>query len=212
MPSGSVFPAGVTTNTFVITDASGNTATCSFTVTVTDNVAPTFTRPANKTIGFTATCTYDASPAVTGDVTNEHDNCSTGLQATYTDQISNCGNIITITRTWHLVDGNGNAAADQVQIITVSDNITSYIAYATREADFGELNLVNGSVGVTAATGKATFKSGTILPSPFFAKAKTVSVAALAYYQTEYLLRQMTDLIHRSSILQAVQADYRILR
>ncbi len=34
LPSGSVFPVGLTTNTFVITDASGNTATCSFTVNV----------------------------------------------------------------------------------------------------------------------------------------------------------------------------------
>jgi hypothetical protein len=34
LPSGSAFPVGVTTNTFVVTDAAGNTATCSFTVTV----------------------------------------------------------------------------------------------------------------------------------------------------------------------------------
>lgn len=34
LPSGSVFPVGVTTNTFVATDASGNTTTTSFTVTV----------------------------------------------------------------------------------------------------------------------------------------------------------------------------------
>lgn len=33
-PSGSLFPAGVTTQTFSYTDASGNTGTCSFTVTV----------------------------------------------------------------------------------------------------------------------------------------------------------------------------------
>ena len=34
LPSGSVFPAGTTTNTFTVTDASGNSASCSFTVTV----------------------------------------------------------------------------------------------------------------------------------------------------------------------------------
>ena len=34
LPSGSIFPIGITTNTFVATDASGNTATVSFTVTV----------------------------------------------------------------------------------------------------------------------------------------------------------------------------------
>jgi hypothetical protein len=47
LPSGSAFPVGVTTNTFRVTDASGNTATCSFTVTVVDNQAPTITCPAN---------------------------------------------------------------------------------------------------------------------------------------------------------------------
>jgi len=40
LPSGSVFPVGTTTNTFVTSDASGNTATCSFDVTVEDNEAP----------------------------------------------------------------------------------------------------------------------------------------------------------------------------
>jgi hypothetical protein len=34
LPSGSIFPLGVTSNTFVVTDGSGNTATCSFDVTV----------------------------------------------------------------------------------------------------------------------------------------------------------------------------------
>lgn len=34
LPSGSNFPVGTTTNTFVVTDAAGNTNTCSFTVTV----------------------------------------------------------------------------------------------------------------------------------------------------------------------------------
>ena len=34
LPSGSQFPVGTTTNTFTVTDASGNTASCSFNVTV----------------------------------------------------------------------------------------------------------------------------------------------------------------------------------
>src|SRR5262249_49272294 len=40
-PSGSVFPKGTTTVTATATDASGNKATCSFTVTITDAQAPT---------------------------------------------------------------------------------------------------------------------------------------------------------------------------
>src|SRR5438093_3929839 len=45
--SGSSFPVGVTTNVFLVTDAAGNTATCSFTVTVTDNEPPTIVCPSN---------------------------------------------------------------------------------------------------------------------------------------------------------------------
>lgn len=180
LPSGSVFPAGTITNTFVVTDASGHKATCSFSVTVNDHEAPTFTRPADITIPFTGGCTYNAAPAVTGDVTNEHDNCATGLQATYTDQVTSCGNNVTITRTWKLSDNSGNTAPSQVQTITVTENNTTYIVYATKEAKFDEFNLVNGSVGATSATGKIEFKRGTIVPWPFFARAKTVTVNNLA--------------------------------
>ncbi|MBK6824799.1 MAG: HYR domain-containing protein [Saprospiraceae bacterium] len=47
LASGAAFPVGVTTNTFKLTDASGNTATCSFTVTVTDTQLPVISCPAN---------------------------------------------------------------------------------------------------------------------------------------------------------------------
>ncbi len=40
LPSGAQFPVGATTNTFRVTDAAGNTAQCSFTVTVNDVEAP----------------------------------------------------------------------------------------------------------------------------------------------------------------------------
>ena len=40
LPSGSAFPVGITTNTFIATDASGNTSTCSFTITVEDSEGP----------------------------------------------------------------------------------------------------------------------------------------------------------------------------
>src|SRR5204862_3104832 len=49
LASGSLFPVGVTTNTFVVSDAAGNTAACSFTVTVLDNQPPAIVCPANIT-------------------------------------------------------------------------------------------------------------------------------------------------------------------
>jgi hypothetical protein len=45
--SGSLFPVGTTTETFVVTDAAGNQTSCSFTVTVNDTELPTIACPAN---------------------------------------------------------------------------------------------------------------------------------------------------------------------
>ncbi len=180
LASGAVFPAGTTTNTFVVIDASGHTATCSFSVTVVDNVIPTFTRPADITILFTDACSYNAATTATGDVTNEQDNCSTGLQATFTDAVTTCGNTVTIKRTWKLTDNSSNKAADQIQTITVTDNNTKYVVYASKSVKFGEYNYINGSVGVTSTTGKAEFLKGSTLPAPYFVKAKTIQVSSQA--------------------------------
>jgi hypothetical protein len=152
------FNKGVTTITYVAYDLLSNndpnhinTATCSFTVTVVDNEKPTFTRPADITLYTDANCSYDATIAVTGDVTNEWDNCSVGIQATYIDLvIPNCQGTYTIKRTWHLVDYNGNAAADQVQTITVLDNIKPTF---TRPPDYtfqsDDVNQYNASPSIT---------------------------------------------------------------
>jgi hypothetical protein len=45
-----VFNLGTTTVTYTVSDAAGNTANCSYTVIVTDNINPTFTScPTNLT-------------------------------------------------------------------------------------------------------------------------------------------------------------------
>ena len=115
----------VITRTWSLSDNCGNAAASQVqTITVKDNTAPTFTAPANATIYADASCNYDASVAATGDVTNEADNCSTGLQASFTDSVAagSCEGEKVITRTWSLSDNCGNAAASQVQTITVKDN------------------------------------------------------------------------------------------
>jgi predicted outer membrane repeat protein len=48
-PSGSTFQKGTTTVTCTVIDSSGNTATCSFTVTINDTQPPSITCPANIT-------------------------------------------------------------------------------------------------------------------------------------------------------------------
>jgi hypothetical protein len=71
-------PVGVNTVRFTATDASGNTSTaCSYTVTVLDNIAPTFTCPANMTVENgtdPGQCTASQSFAITAT-----DNCASNV-------------------------------------------------------------------------------------------------------------------------------------
>ena len=121
-------------DTVTVTDGNGCSVIAFTEITVLDTVKPTFTAPANITIYTDDNCTFDASVSVTGDVTNEADNCSTGLEATFVDDTvaGTCLGAYVITRTWSLVDNCGNAAADQEQTITVLDTIAPTF---TRPAD-----------------------------------------------------------------------------
>ncbi|MFK8103422.1 MAG: LamG-like jellyroll fold domain-containing protein [Saprospiraceae bacterium] len=89
---------------------------------IIDTELPTFTTPANITIDCDDVYT---DLTVTGDVTDESDNCSINLDATYVDdltQLTGCGNTGMVQRTWFLTDdcGNGTSA---VQTITIQDTI-----------------------------------------------------------------------------------------
>ena len=85
LASGSAFPVGTTTNTFEVTDAAGNTATCSFDVTVNDTEDPAITCPADIT---TSNDTGDCSAVVTYTAPVGTDNCDSGVQWNcYNDQI-----------------------------------------------------------------------------------------------------------------------------
>ncbi len=122
--SGSFFPKGTTTNTFVVTDASGNTATCSFTVTVNDTEAPGITCPSDITVN----CQDDNSSASTGTATAT-DNC-TDLESIIITQTqtstqnanpANAGHYnYVISRTWKATDESGNYS-ECIQTITVHD-------------------------------------------------------------------------------------------
>ncbi|SHM17161.1 HYR-like domain-containing protein, partial [Flavobacterium xinjiangense] len=113
--------------TWSLTDNCGNKAVDQIqTITIRDNTAPNFTAPADKTIYASSTCTYDTNIEFTGDVSDETDNCSTGIQATYADAqpvaILGCQGGFTIARTWSLTDNCGNKADDKIQTITILDN------------------------------------------------------------------------------------------
>jgi hypothetical protein len=117
----------IITRQYIVTDGYCNTAAVNHMITIVDNVPPTFTEPANITINVNGSCNYVATTAVTGDVTDEMDNCTPsgpGLQAYFTDVVTNgtgFQNKFVITRTWRLLDACGNMAIPRVQTITVKD-------------------------------------------------------------------------------------------
>ncbi|MCG8816485.1 VWA domain-containing protein, partial [Tenacibaculum finnmarkense] len=114
----------IITRTWILTDSCGNSTQKDQIITVEDNIKPTFTAPDNITISTDANCVFDVSVAKTGVVSDEADNCSRGLKATFTDveKAGTCEGAKTITRTWNLTDSCGNST-EKVQIITVEDTI-----------------------------------------------------------------------------------------
>ncbi|GEM_PF-1010211 len=76
-PSGSTFQKGVTTVNCSAADASGNTASCAFTVTVVDTQAPTISCPANLTLVAQGGCQGQATGAILAySPPSANDNCS----------------------------------------------------------------------------------------------------------------------------------------
>ncbi len=73
--AGSFFPVGTTSVSCTATDATGNTATCGFTVTVNDTQAPTITCPANIVTSGTDTATCALSGVVNYPAPTVSDNC-----------------------------------------------------------------------------------------------------------------------------------------
>jgi len=117
LPSGSSFPLGTTTNTFVATDGSGNTATCSFTVTVLD--VPVITCPANLTNVPTDNNQCYASGVVLGSPT-VIDNCGSTITSVTNNALSQYP-VGTTTVIWIATNSLGNTASC-AQTVTVIDN------------------------------------------------------------------------------------------
>ena len=108
MASGSTFPVGTTTNTFKVTDAAGNTASCSFTVTVTDAEEPIITCPADiavdNDLGVCGAFVTFNAPAV-------DDNCSVASTIQTTGMASGSTFPVgTTTNTFQVTDASGNSA------------------------------------------------------------------------------------------------------
>ena len=139
---------GTITVIYSAADDCGNISTLSATLTIEDTTAPTFTAPEDVTIE----CDVNATDvSLTGDVTDEVDNCTVGLEATFTDNIvdGDCPGEAVITRTWTLSDECNNTTT-HVQTITIQDT-TAPVFNENLPADLTtECDAVPGSETLTA--------------------------------------------------------------
>src|SRR5690606_30422742 len=153
--NGVTFNLGETTITWTVTDNAGNTNTCSFTVTVEDNIAPEITCTANQEVGVDIDeCTYTHSGTAWDAVAT--DNCSIS-SITYELSGSTTGNGTSLdgvefnlgetTITWTVTDNAGNTNTCSFTV-TVEDNIAP-IAICVN--DFTVELDENGQAVITAA-------------------------------------------------------------
>ena len=101
-PGTTLSGVGPITVVLTATDANGNTATCSFTVSKVDQTPPTLTCQPNKTIGCNVTLTFDSPGA--------SDNCGQPAVTVVSTTSTPSGTSTVHTRTWKATDGSGNTA------------------------------------------------------------------------------------------------------
>ena len=176
------FNTGLTNVTYTVKDAAGNAASCSFTVTISDNILPTISCPVDilttTSVDGTGNCT---TTAVLG-VPTTSDNCGvvsviaqiggvTINPATYAFQVG------LTTVTWIAADGSGNTASCS-QTVTVTDNEIPSIscpANIAHNADAGSCTylvstgvpVTNDNCGVSTVVGTRSDSQVLTNPYPF---------------------------------------------
>ena len=114
---GSCAGASTITRSWTSTDACGNNASATQTISIVDTSAPTVTAPTDITIS----CTASTDPSQTG-IGSATDDCDPAPLVTYSDTatLGTCAGSSTITRSWSGTDACGNTSS-VVQTITVID-------------------------------------------------------------------------------------------
>jgi len=123
--AGSAASPLIITRTFTATDAAGNTASDSQTITVVDSTAPSVSAPADATYQ----CASNVPGANAGNATAS-DNCGTAnvtVSETNNGGVGSIASPLVITRTFTATDAVGNSASDS-QVITVIDNTPPVIS------------------------------------------------------------------------------------
>src|SRR5690606_25471593 len=109
------FPVGTTTIAYTADDGLGNIEQCSFTVTITDNEAPTITLTGPDTV------TIEACTAYTELGATATDNCS-GVGSVVIDNSSvDTNSVGSYTVTYNVTDVEGNPATQVTRTVNVVD-------------------------------------------------------------------------------------------
>ncbi len=136
LPSGSLFPVGITVNTFEVTDVCGKTSSTSFEVIVTDNEAPQITCPPAVTKHMNSGCTY------VGAIGNASatDNCTNPVTNTWNDAPAAFpeGNT---TVNWYAQDASGNTSSCPQIVTVVRNSISGTVKYHKAYAASGNIPL-----------------------------------------------------------------------
>ena len=145
---GDLIPVGTTTVTYVATDASGNTANCSFNITITDTELPVLvTRNITANLDATGQVTITPSDVIQ----SLTDNC-TGVNATLDVSTFTCAQIGPNTVTVTATDGSGNTVTGTA-VVTVADNLPPVLACVPFTVNLD-------------ATGNATLVPADVLAAP----------------------------------------------
>ena len=115
---------------WTVTDTCGNSVSMEQLITVQDTTPPSFTVPADTTIG----CSFGTDPFITGEPTGMTDLCDADPELSYTDvqTAGSCTNQFTVTRTWTLTDTCGNVFSAN-QVISVIDTFAPVISTEARD-------------------------------------------------------------------------------
>ncbi len=143
-----VYSLGSTTIVWTVTDLYGNTATCSQTITITDDEVPSITCATNQThnvdVGECA-ANVTVTPPVIGD------NCGV---LSYENDITSSSNadgiypVGTTTITWTVTDNSNNSSAC-TQDITVIDNEAPAIVCSSNKTQNTDAGLCNANVVIS---------------------------------------------------------------
>lgn len=149
LASGVLYSAGVTTNTFLATDAHGNTSSCSFTITVNDNVPPIISCPGTATANAdNGACLATGVSIGTATAT---DNC-TASPSISNNHVSSSYPVGNTTVMWTAQDASGNTSTCN-QVITITDNqapVFTSCANISANADNGQCSAANVTYSATA--------------------------------------------------------------